>query len=127
MNNLFYSLEDGKYYTYPDGDEATGIQIREVIEANERSISKLQQETEKLKKQYCERTDCGGRIGNSKKVEELQNENQQLKKVIDKAIEYINGNKDKYYQDWGQDDGDNDIYLGEYEIKELLDILKEVE
>lgn len=51
MNNLFYSLEDGKYYTYPDGDEATGIQIREVIEANERSISKLQQETDKLKKQ----------------------------------------------------------------------------
>ena len=49
MNNLFYSLEDGKYYTYPDGDEATGIQIREVIEANERSISKLQQENEKLK------------------------------------------------------------------------------
>lgn len=75
MNNLFYSLEDGKYYTYPDGDEATGIQIREVIEANERSISKLQQETEKLKKQYCERTDCGGRIGNSKKVEELQRKN----------------------------------------------------
>lgn len=49
MNNLFYSLEDGKYYTYPDGDEATGIQIREVIEANERSISKLQQENERLK------------------------------------------------------------------------------
>lgn len=82
MNNLFYSLEDGKYYTYPDGDEATGIQIREVIEANERSISKLQQETEKLKKQYCERTDCGGRIGNSKKVEELQRENKQLKEII---------------------------------------------
>lgn len=92
-----------------------------------KDYEKLQQENEKLKKQYCERTDCGGRIGNSKKVEELQNENQQLKKVIDKAIEYINGNKDKYYQDWGQDDGDNDIYLGEYEIKELLDILKEVE
>ena len=82
MNNLFYSLEDGKYYTYPDGDEATGIQIREVIEANERSISKLQQETEKLKKQYCERTDCGGRIGNSKKVEELQRKNKQLKEII---------------------------------------------
>lgn len=82
MNNLFYSLEDGKYYTYPDGDEAKGIQIREVIEANERSISKLQQETEKLKKQYCERTDCGGRIGNSKKVEELQKENEQLKEQL---------------------------------------------
>lgn len=82
MNNLFYSLEDGKYYTYPDGDEATGIQTRKVIEANERSISKLQQETEKLKKQYCERTDCGGRIGNSKKVEELQKENEQLKEQL---------------------------------------------
>lgn len=100
MNNLFYSLEDGKYYTYPDGDEAKGIQIREVIEANERSISKLQQETEKLKKQYCERTDCGGRIGNSKKVEELQQENKQLKdnwnyikKMLKEARqeEYISG------------------------------------
>ena len=88
MNNLFYSLEDGKYYTYPDGDEATGIQIREVIEANERSISKLQQETEKLKKQYCERTDCCGRIGNSKKVEELQNENKQLKDNWNELKEY---------------------------------------
>lgn len=124
MNNLFYSLEDGKYYTYPDGDEATGIQIREVIEANERSISKLQQETEKLKKQYCERTDCGGRIGNSKKVEELQNENQQLKKVIDKAIEFIN----ECMRD-ENDDTDIDIVtcLLAYKVDELLDILKEVE
>lgn len=124
MNNLFYSLEDGKYYTYPDGDEATGIQIREVIEANERSISKLQQETEKLKKQYCERTDCGGRIGNSKKVEELQNENQQLKKVIDKAIEFIN----ECMRD-EDDDTDIDIVtcLLAYKVDELLDILKGVE
>lgn len=98
MNNLFYSLEDGKYYTYPDGDEATGIQIREVIEANERSISKLQQETEKLKKQYCERTDCGGRIGNSKKVEELQRKNKQLKEVINKTIEYIKETKLKEFE-----------------------------
>ena len=94
MNNLFYSLEDGKYYTYPDGDEATGIQIREVIEDNERSISKLQQETEKLKKQYCERTDCGGRIGNSKKVEKLQQENKKLKDNWNELKEYI---VDEYY------------------------------
>lgn len=45
-------------------------------------------------------------------------------RTIDKAIEFINENKDKYYQDWGQDDSSVDIYLGEYEIKELLDILK---
>lgn len=93
MNNLFYSLEDGKYYTYPDGDEATGTQIREVIEANERSISKLQQETEKLKKQYCERTDCGGRIGNSKKVEELQRENKQLHEELEWAIGIVEHNR----------------------------------
>lgn len=48
------------------------------------------------------------------------------KEVIDKAREFINENKDKYYQDWGQDDCSVDIYLGEYEIKELLDILNEV-
>lgn len=124
MSNLFYSLEDGKYYTYPDGDEATGIQIREVIEANERSISKLQQETEKLKKQYCERTDCGGRIGNSKKVEELQQENKQLKEVINKAIEYIetcNPNVELHSEFL------DESYLSNYGAKELLDILKEVE
>lgn len=120
MNNLFYSLEDGKYYTYPDGDEATGIQIREVIEANERSISKLQQETEKLKKQYCERTDCGGRIGNSKKVEELQNENQQLKKVIDKAIEELK--KGIHELDTRRRE---EVYIEQY-IEEALNMLKEV-
>ena len=47
------------------------------------------------------------------------------KEVIDKARKYINENKDKYYQDWGQDDCSVDIYLDEYEIKELSDILKE--
>ena len=46
------------------------------------------------------------------------------KEVNDKAIEFINENKDKYYQDWGQDNSDVDTYLNEYEIKELLDILK---
>lgn len=58
--------------------------------------------------------------------DELLKENKKQKEVIDKAIEYINENKDKYYQDWGQDDGSVDIYLDEYEIKKLLDILKEV-
>lgn len=48
------------------------------------------------------------------------------KEVNDKAVEFINENKDKYYQDWGQDDSDVDTYLNEYEIKELLNILNEV-
>ena len=56
----------------------------------------------------------------------LLKENKKQKEIIDKAKVYINENKDKYYQDWGQDDSSVDTYLGEYEIKELLDILKEV-
>lgn len=53
-------------------------------------------ENQKLKSQYCERTDCSGRIGNSKKVEQLQTENQQLKQqleqrdnIMNKAREYV--------------------------------------
>ena len=65
-----------------------------------------------------------------KKLEEyitnLQQQNQKYKEVIDKAIEYINENKDKYYQDWGQDESYIDTYLSEDEIKQLLEILKEV-
>ena len=46
----------------------------------------FKKENQKLKKQYCERTDCSGRIGNSKKVEELQQENKKQKELIDKAV-----------------------------------------
>lgn len=48
----------------------------------EQQIKKLQEENEKLKKQYCERIDCSGRIGYSKKVGELQEENRKLKERI---------------------------------------------
>jgi len=52
--------------------------------------------------------------------------NIELLNKIDKAIEFINENKDKYYKDWSQDDGGYDTYLSEDEIKQLLDILNEV-
>lgn len=70
----------------------------------------LLKEKIELKRQYCERTDCSGRIGNSKKVEELQQENKQLKEVINKTIEYIQKNT-----------------CWELRTSKLLDILKEVE
>lgn len=60
----------------------------------------------------------------AKLLNETEQQCQEQKEVINKSIEYINENKDKYYQDWGQDDSSVDTYLGEYEIKELLDILK---
>lgn len=49
----------------------------------------LIEENQELKQQYCERTDCAGRIGNSKKVEKLLHENEQLKAIINEAIDYI--------------------------------------
>lgn len=65
-------------------------------------ISELEKENNQLKEQYCERTDCSGRLGNSKKVEELIKENEKLnhykllyqkvKDRNDKAIEYIEEN-----------------------------------
>ena len=50
---------------------------------------RLERENNQLKEQYCERTDCVGRLGNSKKVERLLQENKELHNKIDKAIEYL--------------------------------------
>lgn len=35
-------------------------------------LKSMKEENEKLKKQYCERVDCAARLGESKKVKELQ-------------------------------------------------------
>lgn len=53
-------------------------------------VYNLQQENQELKKQYCERTDCSGRLGNSKKVDQLEKELEQLKE-IEKEHQRING------------------------------------
>lgn len=60
-------------------------------------------------------------------ITNLQQENRQLKEVINKAIEYIKENKEKYYQDWGQDDCSTDTYLDEDEVLKLLQILEDKE
>ena len=72
MNEEFYSIGrgslniNGKFYYGLD------YQITDFMRS-------LEEENKQLKEQYCERTDCSGRLGNSKKVEELEQENQQLK------------------------------------------------
>lgn len=59
--------------------------------------------------------------------EQLQQQNKKQKQVINKAIEYIKENKEKYYQDWGQDDCSTDTYLDEDEVLKLLQILEDKE
>ena len=49
-------------------------------------IDNLEKENLKLKEQYCERTDCSGRLGNSKKVEDYFN-----------GIEVSNKEKKRFY------------------------------
>lgn len=51
-------------------------------------------------------------------IKSLQKENKRQKEIIDKAIEYINNhiNQETF-----------DGYMDSYELKKLLDILKEVE
>ena len=52
-------------------------------------------------------------------IEELQQENQKYKEVIDKAIEYLD--------DWLFNVGGMGACMDYKDIKEILDILKEVE
>ena len=71
--------------------------------------------------------DLANAVDRFKKIptyDELLQENKKYKKVIDKAIEYIES-KEYQYGDEEQDNYDYDI--GFDEVNELLDILKEVE
>lgn len=75
-------IENPKKYEllYFKGDHIHNEYALDVEEAKKiiNYISDLEKENQKLKKQYCERTDCSGRIGNSKKVEELEKQNKFL-------------------------------------------------
>lgn len=55
---------------------------RNFIDCTHRN-TELLEENQELKKQYCERTDCVGRLGVSKKVEALEKENEELKKQLE--------------------------------------------
>ena len=73
------------YSTNDEYDTRCNV-IKEIVD----DIKQLQQENQELKKQYCERTDCSGRLGNSKKVDQLEKELEQLKE-IEKEHQRING------------------------------------
>ena len=81
--------------------------IAELYAENDR----LERENNQLKKQYCERTDCSGRLGNSRKVERLENTIKKLRSWLEEDL------KEKY-RDAGYR---NNI------IREVLDKLNELE
>ena len=57
------------------------------LEELENIINYYEEENNQLRKQYCERTDCSGRLGNSKKVEELIKENERLEEELEQLRE----------------------------------------
>ena len=57
-------------------------EIKELKRQNE-FLMKRDNKCQMLEQQYCERTDCSGRLGTSKKVEALEKENQELKKHLE--------------------------------------------
>lgn len=96
------------------------IQIQELIERDIWCPSNCDKLKE-LRKQYCERTDCSGRIGNSKKVEELQQENKKQKEVIDDCKEDISNlldiiNKNCYELECTSDEW---LVIQKYQDKEV--------
>lgn len=58
-------------------------------------IENLQQENEKLKKQYCERTDCSGRIKDSKQydslVQKVENQQKEFISYLENEIDICDG------------------------------------
>ena len=68
----------------------------------------LLEEIERLNKCCCERTDCSGRIKNSKKYESMQEEIERLNNIINKALGianervnyYHHTNKKEILEDW---------------------------
>ena len=54
-----------------------------------REIMRLERENNQLKEQHCERTDCGGRLGNSKKVERLENTIKELRSWLEEWLKII--------------------------------------
>lgn len=53
------------------------------------TITGLHEEIRRLRKCYCERTDCAGRIKNSKKFDSIQQENERLNNIINELEKHF--------------------------------------
>jgi len=87
--------------------------LQQIEQDHQKLNSELRKENERLKETnvYCNRTDCSGRLKDSRKYDSVYQEKENYKSRIDKAIEYINP---KFIAQGG---------LTSYEVNDLLNEL----
>lgn len=105
--NIYYDVEDNHYRTYPDGDIATIDQMRELIENENLSIVKLQQENKQLKIQISAREE---------KYRELEDKYKELDKMCELYSKSLyNAELNQYKDNWNKlkkyiDEENKDLY-----------------
>ena len=118
FEQLNYLIRDRN--SFIGSDEELNVIYRKDIEA-------LKQVMNGYKEFKLELSGYRNAILNNKEMLGLKEENQQLKEVIDKAIEFTNKYESiKAYYEYIDEDGYDEYNYDEDFKKELLDILKEV-
>ena len=89
-------------------------------------ITNLQEENERLKETnvYCNRTDCVGRIKDSRKYDSVYQEKEDYKTRIDKAIEFVKKESKKCYTNQTSENPLKVIGNFMWHTDKLLDILQ---
>ena len=89
-----FNLREG-IYIEKMSFQSEGRNFKELMEMP--TYQELQEENNQLKEQYCERTDCSGRLGNSRKVERLIQENNLLKQQRQELRSWLEEYKENSY------------------------------
>lgn len=99
---------------------------KQSIENNYLAIEnqQLKDKIKQLEKCYCNRSDCSGRIKDSRKYDSVVQQLDKYKEVIEEIEKFITENKKKvYHNSFIDDDCDIEICLNETEIRELENII----
>lgn len=81
-------------------------------------LRSMKEENKKLKQQYCERIDCAGRLGDSKKVEELKASVKYYVDILTDLKKWLEENSETYM--------DYDFCLNTYIVLEKIKELEEL-
>ena len=101
MSNEYYNLLEEKMARLINKNQELESQLDFIGEQN-KYIDKLEKKVKELKKQYCERTDCSGRICNSKQydslVQRIENQQKEFIECLEKEIvDSKAGSSQQYY------------------------------